>query len=172
MSGMSPQTGQGTSGASAAATPRAVPSVPVWPRSRRVRNAAGRLFWALWWTYMAVSPTKPVAEYPALRVLAVVFVVTSVVQAFGELRVRVLLEHDGLVIARAVRRTRIPWADVTEVRVRGLTMGRGWVEVVRRNSREVVLPTPVEAYAVLKDQWERATAASPGTGRLPVWSRA
>lgn len=113
---------------------------------------------------MAAWPTKPVAEHPALRLLEAAGAATYIAMAFGELRLRVLLEPDGLVIARAIRRTRIPWSDVSEVRVRGLTMGRAWVEVVRRNSREVALPTPVEAYSLLKDQWERATAAGPAPG--------
>lgn len=133
--------------------------LPTWPWSRRVRNAALPLFWAFYAAFF-VSQTNLVAEHPALRIPALALAATYLVVALGELRLRVLLEHDGLVIVR-FRHTRIPWADVSEVRVRGRSMGRGWVEVVRRSSREVVLPTPVEAYPVVKDQWERATAA-PG----------
>ena len=81
-----------------------------------------------------------------MHVIVPMFAVAYIVRIVGELRARVVLERDGLVIVRAIRRTCIPWTDVAEVRVRGRSMGRGWVEVVRRNSREVVLPAPVEAY--------------------------
>jgi len=102
---------------------------------------------------MFALPNRLEAGHPALRLLAVAFAVAYIVRISGELRARVFLERDGLVIVRAIRRTRIPWTDVVEVRVRGRSMGRGWVEVVRRNSREVVLPAPVKAYPVLKGQW-------------------
>jgi len=161
MSGMSPQADQGMTGASSAVTPNAMPLVPALPRSRRAWNAAAPLFWALWWLFMFALPNRLEAGHPALRLLAVAFAVAYIVRISGELRARVFLERDGLVIVRAIRRTRISWTDVVEVRVRGRSMGRGWVEVVRRNSREVVLPAPVKAYPVLKGQWARATAAGP-----------
>lgn len=161
---MSPQADQGMTGASSAVTPIAMPSVPALPRSRRAWNAAVPLFWALWWVFMFALPNRLEAGHPALRLLAVAFAVAYIVRILGELRARVVLECDGLVIVRAIRRTWIPWTDVVEVRVRGRSMGRGWVEVVRRSSREFVLPAPVEAYPVLKDQWARATGAGPTPG--------
>ncbi|WP_344255145.1 PH domain-containing protein [Terrabacter carboxydivorans] len=155
---MNPQSGPGATGASAAAPPIVTPSVLAVQWSRRAWKAGRHLLWTLWATSMASWPTKLTLEHPLLRLVLAVAAAAYLVVAVGELRVRVLLNDDGLVIVGPLRRTRIPWTDVSEVRVRGLTMGRGWVEVVRGNSREVALPTPVETYPLLKDRWERATA--------------
>ena len=165
MTRMTAQTGPDGEDAASSAEADALPAVPGWSLSRRARNAVRPVLPTVTFLLLLASPRGLAAEYPLVRILGIAAIVTGVVQVLGELRVRVLLERDGVVIARAVRRTRIPWAHVREVRVRGLDMGRGWVEVVRDDGRQVVLPAPVEAYNVLEEQWQRAIAAqsNPGT---------
>ncbi|GAA2745164.1 hypothetical protein GCM10009868_25590 [Terrabacter aerolatus] len=153
MSDVSPETGPEIVDETAGG----LPPLPSEPRSRRVRKAIGPVLLACSSGSMAVWPTGVGVQHPAVRALQACFALGFVVITIGQLRLRVLLERDGLVIRRLVRRTRIPWAEVRDVRIRGLSMGRGWIEVVRQDSREVVLPTPVEAYPLLKEQWERST---------------
>lgn len=95
-------------GASSAVTLIAMPSVPVLPRSRRAWNAAVPGFWAFWWVFMFALPNRLEAGHPALRLLAVALAAAYIVRIVGELRARVVLERDGLVIVRAIRRTCIP----------------------------------------------------------------
>lgn len=130
-------------------------------------KAGGWLCLAALWATVAAWPSELAGAHPVLRVLQAAGAVVYGANGIGQLRTRLVLEDEGLIIARVLRRTRIPWADVREVRVRGLDMGRGWIEVVRQNSREVVLPAPVEAFPVLRERWQR-TAGALATSHRPA----
>ncbi|MGO4604478.1 hypothetical protein [Terrabacter sp. 2YAF2] len=98
---------------------------------------------------------------PLHRAAAAVLAVGYVVGAVGTLRKEVLLDDGGLVIVRGFRRTRISWTEVRELRVRGLGMGGGWIEAVRQDGRETVVPAPVEAFSAMRSSWQRAAGARP-----------
>lgn len=139
-----------------------------WAAPRRAWKAGVWLCLAALSATVAAWPTELAAAHPVLRTLQASGAVVYATNAIAQLRTRLILEDEGLVIARALRRTRIPWADVREVRVRGLDLGRrGWIEVVRQNGREVFLPAPVEAFPLLQERWQR-TAGVLATSHSPA----
>ncbi|EWT02517.1 hypothetical protein N865_05095 [Intrasporangium oryzae NRRL B-24470] len=108
--------------------------------------------------HMGISgwPDDVVLWHPIGLVLPFGLALYVLVIAFAEFRMRTLLEQDAVVVVHAFRRTRIPWAEVRDVRLRHSRSGRAWVELVRASSRNVVLPAPVGIYPVLKQRLAHA----------------
>ena len=120
---------------------------------------SGRLLWAALYAAMFVWPTGAFQAHPTQRLAALALVIAGVALAVVEVHARVFLEQDGVVIVRGLRRTRIAWADVRQVRARDGRLGPGWVELVRISSRHVVrLPVDVQQYPQLLERWAAAAA--------------
>lgn len=160
MTGMDPRSRPDASGAADASSREALGAVGqrcVAPRRGLMAalSLAGAALWGMVWVFQAGS-VEP-GPHAAAAVLAGGYVLGAV----GTLRKQVLLDEGGLVIVRGFRRSRIPWTDVRELRVRGLDMGSGWIEAVRQDGRETVVPAPVEAYSAMRSSWERAVGPRP-----------
>jgi len=112
---------------------------------------------------MYLWPMAPGSPWDLLRYLHLALAVLLAARAISEFCTRVLAEPDGVVIVHGLRRTRIAWTDVRQVRPGSRGFGPGWVELV--TERVVRLPVAVTTYPKLRHLWAQAAGASPISDR-------
>ena len=144
------------------ARPLAAPTAPIvhaWRPPWRGRMFALRLLEAAAFATMYLRPMDLGNPWHLLRYLHLAMAALLTARAISEFCTRVLAEPDGVVIAHGLRRTRIAWKDVRQVRPGSRGFGPGWVELV--TERVVRLPVAVTNYPELRQLWAQAAGASP-----------
>ncbi|MGO4603671.1 hypothetical protein [Terrabacter sp. 2YAF2] len=111
------------------------------------------LVWGGIYASQFVWPTGAAGTDPALRLSHLGVALAIVILGVVDVRSRVLLADDGVVVVRGFWHRRIAWADIRQVRARKNGFGPGWVELLRISSRRVVrLPVDAQQYRRLRER--------------------
>jgi hypothetical protein len=137
--------------------------VHAWRPPWRGRMFALRLSEAAAFATMYLWRTDQGSPWHLLKYLHVALAVLLTARAISEFFTRVVAEPDGVVIVHGLRRTRIAWKDVHQVRPGSRGFGPGWVELVTK--RVVRLPVAVNNYPELRLLWAQAVGAAPVSNR-------
>lgn len=155
------------------ARPPAAPAASVvqaWRPPWRGRMLALRLLEAAGFGTMYFRPMAQGSPWHLVKYFHLAMAVLLTARAVSEFCTRVLAERDGVEIVHGLRRTRIAWKDVSQVRPGSRGFGPGWVELV--TERVVRLPVAVTNYPELRQfvgAGGRGVAdVGPALARLPL----